>query len=552
MTCFRHRRSVIALLLAWFTSLSLMPPVSQAGDPIRWARRVVSWPLRRPVPPEMPDDPAIDELARNLDWVEQELGRWGTVSAKGPDIWGEARLTKYRREIEEQLAAELGSFDKTSLQGAQVISDQAMMAAAVALRGSVPTGTSLGSASVSATTTNVAASGEAVAAELQTTLSAENAFGLTKEGDKIAIDKSFELEQVQQLDQLNRYLNHLAELRRINEGDDTADSPGYALNLVRMPASVIPGNKSKRGHGAEIEATIEPYLGPELLPIAFRDFVINDLVDQLSLPLTKFINSDPIESERKFKIYTQWKNFAEEFDKNFSKAMQRRLGDSEVTLAVLINEFREKEGSKEFLILKSDYSLPAAFITSGEAGLSFLTEDLETLSDDLLRYHVVSDRVLEIAGIQRMDVYSSQSLDSRIESLPAPSAAEMNAPRIENPTIFVPPEEEFLFQGLEQLQTLLKGEATPVTGFESSQFRDQILGENRFQLASFIQGQQPLYATVGTKLTDGFSGVEEEVEGIKTQLKAIEAMAQDIFDVARFDFSTTLANSTRRATLPVP
>src|SRR5262249_15833021 len=53
------------------------------------------------------------------------------------------------------------------------------------------------------------------------------------------------LEPTLHLDQMARYLNHLHELRRINEGDDTADSPGYSLNLMRIPVSVLPGNKTR-------------------------------------------------------------------------------------------------------------------------------------------------------------------------------------------------------------------------------------------------------------------------------------------------------------------
>ena len=41
--------------------------------------------------------------------------------------------------------------------------------------------------------------------------------------------------------QKKRYLDFLNQIRRENEGDDTADSPGYSLNLVRIPVSVLPG-----------------------------------------------------------------------------------------------------------------------------------------------------------------------------------------------------------------------------------------------------------------------------------------------------------------------
>ncbi|MFM8323733.1 MAG: hypothetical protein ACKN9U_02600, partial [Pirellulaceae bacterium] len=51
-------------------------------------------------PPATRSDPAVEELAKNLDWLEHQLEQWGSVVPKTPDIWGDARLTKYRREVE--------------------------------------------------------------------------------------------------------------------------------------------------------------------------------------------------------------------------------------------------------------------------------------------------------------------------------------------------------------------------------------------------------------------------------------------------------------------
>jgi hypothetical protein len=78
--------------------------------------------------------------------------------------------------------------------------------------------------------------------------------------------KGIKLEPIVHLDQKATFLNHLHQLRRINEGDDTADSAGYSLNLVRVPVSVLPGRYTEQGHGAEITMTLNPYLSPELLP----------------------------------------------------------------------------------------------------------------------------------------------------------------------------------------------------------------------------------------------------------------------------------------------
>src|SRR5262249_51619551 len=104
--------------------------------------------------------------------------------------------------------------------------------------------------------------------------------------------KGITLEPSIMLNQKARYLNHLHELRRINEGDDTGDSPGYALNLIRVPVSILPGKHPQEGHGAEVTMTLKPYLSDELLPTTFRNLVVNDLLEQIGVPLTQFLN-DP-------------------------------------------------------------------------------------------------------------------------------------------------------------------------------------------------------------------------------------------------------------------
>src|SRR5204863_8788871 len=102
------------------------------------------------------------------------------------------------------------------------------------------------------------------------------------------------------LSQKARYLQALNELRRINEGDDTGDSPGYALNLIRVPVSVLPGKHTQQGHGAEVTMTLKPYLSDDLLPTTFRNLVVNDLLELIGVPLTQFLN-DP-EQVKHFRI----------------------------------------------------------------------------------------------------------------------------------------------------------------------------------------------------------------------------------------------------------
>jgi hypothetical protein len=253
---------------------------------------MAAWAKGHGKPPATNQDRTLEELAKNVDWLEHHINQWGSVSSKAPDVWGEARLTQYRREAEEILAPLRNGFDPNRIAGAQQVSDSALLSVALALQNQTASG---GVPAPAITVNSIANTGTPPDGSANVTLSnslpeANNPFTLeTKE----FLGKTLGLEQTQEIDQLVRYMQHLNQQRRINEGDDTADAPGYSLNLVRVPVSLLPGSITKRGYGAEITYTAKPYLGPDLLPMTFRDMVLNDLTDQLSVPLVKFINSDP-------------------------------------------------------------------------------------------------------------------------------------------------------------------------------------------------------------------------------------------------------------------
>ena len=101
--------------------------------------------------------------------------------------------------------------------------------------------------------------------------------------------KGLSLEPTVQIEQMARYIN-ICRNARINDGDDTADSPGYSLNLVRIPVSVLPGRQTQQRYGAEITFSITPHLHEELLPMTFRNLVVNDLLDQIAVPMTQLLN----------------------------------------------------------------------------------------------------------------------------------------------------------------------------------------------------------------------------------------------------------------------
>lgn len=228
----------------------------------------------------------VERLAHAMDKVEAEIDTLGSVVIKQPDVWGEARWTKHRAEFEETLAAELRNF-KFTVNAKISESDTAFLFQAMALGNSFRERRTTTGVGDTASTTVVAGSPVPAPFTPRTGgfVQASSTTVLTPDG-KTEL-KGVAIEPVLFLDQMSRYVKHLHQLRRINEGDDTADAPGYALNLMRIPVSVLPGTKTRAGYGAEVNLTLTPELGNELLPETFRDLVINDLVDQLALPILK-------------------------------------------------------------------------------------------------------------------------------------------------------------------------------------------------------------------------------------------------------------------------
>jgi hypothetical protein len=289
----------VAILMA----ASLLQPLApvMAEPPI--VARLSSWVKGQGRPPVTHEDKAIENLAANLDWLESHLNQWGSVTAKAPDVWGEARLTQYRLEVERELAKRVTEFDMYRLHGAETISDSAFLAAAFAMKGNLPapgaSSSSISPPNVTAESAKVAA--EAPAVEIKQSVTVPQSLLLQNGSNFYKLfgsDSTIKLEQNLVLDNLNNYLQHLNQLRRINEGDDTSDAPGYSMNLLRVPVSILPGTLSKQGYGAEITLTASSYLGTELLPMTYRDMVSNDLADQLAISLTRFFNSQPNRTDK--------------------------------------------------------------------------------------------------------------------------------------------------------------------------------------------------------------------------------------------------------------
>jgi len=251
--------------------------------------------LHREKPASCPDD-RVERLAAEIDWLEHHIDAYGSIVAKHPDVWGQSRLTRHRAEYEEQLRAQLGGFQEINNASLRR-SDQAFLGLALALGESTASGSSTkpaqASASVTTMISNPASDTSGVIARTPPFAATEKPFATFGLDNANAIG----LEPTIHLDHLSRYLHHLQELRRINEGDDIADSPGYALNLVRIPVSILPGKNTAAGHGAEITIIADMQLGEDLLPTTFRNLVVNDLVDLLAPPLTYAANIPAVRDE---------------------------------------------------------------------------------------------------------------------------------------------------------------------------------------------------------------------------------------------------------------
>ena len=277
-------------LLIMAASLAMIASLAKAGDSGSiW--HAVTAPARawqRDRPPTCKDD-RVEQLADEIDWLEHHIDSYGSIVAKQPDVWGQSRLTRHRYEYEAEMKAQLGKFE--DLNNASISrSDQSFAGLASAMGRSDSGSTPPNFTTVQNMISNPADPNSGVidrTAPFTTTSQPFATFGM---GNNNAVS----LEPNIHLDHLSDYIGHLDELRRINEGDDTADSPGYALNLVRIPISILPGKNTQRGHGAEVTVIGEAQLGDELLPTTFRNLVVNDLVDLIAPGLTFAVNNGEV------------------------------------------------------------------------------------------------------------------------------------------------------------------------------------------------------------------------------------------------------------------
>ena len=198
---------------------------------------------------------------------------YGTISVKTPDVWGQDRLAKFRSEYESQMAEWLRHGFKSdinaSVRRSEVEATQVQIGGNLAL--SAPS-----SASASSKTADEGAGTSALSKSLAGMNAGASPPATGPEKTPVALEPTIVL------DEHSNYLNHLNQLRRINAGDELADRPGYGLYLIRIPVTLSPGPRSRRGKGAIITVSAKPVMSKQTLRNALRNTVINETVMNLT------------------------------------------------------------------------------------------------------------------------------------------------------------------------------------------------------------------------------------------------------------------------------
>lgn len=289
------------------------------------------WPVRLNPFHSTPDPTSplpLSEIANEIDRVSDAIRDDGVVVIKQPDVYSQSRLTRYRREFEDQMAKELDQFQfvlsaRVNRLDAATLSQSTSLGAALA-----PTGT---------TTVNAPTVALPNAGPLPTPIDfSKTAFaGVTANQGAGGLG----VEPTIYLDEKKRFLDHLNEIRRINMGPDQNDSSGYGLYLIRLPVSITPGERTLQGHGADLSVRLEHEFSPDFLPSTVRNLVVNDLVSQLGPVVFEVLRSDALkdspdllelrESKRRLEaqLDRSKQSIAEHFARALAERVRAQLGD---------------------------------------------------------------------------------------------------------------------------------------------------------------------------------------------------------------------------------
>ena len=185
----------------------VMSPMAFAGDGFGF----VQW---------GPEPTVVEQLAKRIDHMERSLDEYGSIVIKSPDVWGESRLMRHRSDVENQLKARLNGFD-FRINAVQATRDAAFLATAIALQEQLAggdvnplTGTPVSAAAPSQNPSNVNAATAPLIDPTSANIPRLGFLGNTNtattfNGTPAATTIKVGIEPVIELDQLNRYLQHL-------------------------------------------------------------------------------------------------------------------------------------------------------------------------------------------------------------------------------------------------------------------------------------------------------------------------------------------------------
>ncbi len=401
------------------------------------------WPFRWKAEPDLPN--TLTQIARSIDCIEYKILDDGVVVIKQPDVWGQSRMTLYRKDFEAMMKASGPNDFKEVLSARIARLDQASVESQTALGASLggpapAAGGSRGRSSRSAPAQSSGTAGHGAAsavtaptvialqpssspsgkaAQSSSPSSSSGSGGdsggsgspggsggggssdpysnaadllktplptfdepfalLTSKGAFQKLDDKLGLEPTIFLEEKKRYFDHLNEIRRVNIGDDNADSAGYGLYLIRMPVSIQPGELTLKGHGALLTVTARHEFDPTFLKNTFHNLVVNDLVDQLAPIVYELIRNGVIE-----KLEDDRADLAKKREEYFNQQMEYARVYAELKeIRNDLNKSRTDVGSLQIEVQTYEQTLKPALT---ESLTKSLTDPLQPMVTSVLNY----------------------------------------------------------------------------------------------------------------------------------------------------------------------